>query len=119
LNSPKEDSEEGSQMDFVIGQAYTRAEISRAIGGEKITYLPQRDHRIVCGCFIPTQSKNPNAPDEVLVGTGPLVEKKAEMLCGQDGIETTPALAHGVAGNHELEEARCMKRSTPGDCEAA
>ncbi len=72
-------------MSFVIGQVYTRDEIHQALGGETVTYLPQRDKQIVCGCFIPAHRKNPNAPDEVLVGRGPLVEKKAEMLCSQGG----------------------------------
>ena len=60
-------------MSFAIGQAYTRTEISRALGGSTLTYLPQREGRIVCGCFVPTQGKNPKAPEEVLVGTGPVV----------------------------------------------
>jgi hypothetical protein len=71
-------------MNFVIGETYTRDEIHHALDGEKVTYLPQHDKRIVCGCFIPAHGKNPKAPDEVLVGTGPLVEKKAAMLCAQD-----------------------------------
>jgi hypothetical protein len=73
-------------MDFTVGQTYTRTDITNALGGSKMTYLPQRDGRIVCGCFVPTQGKNPNAPEEVLVGTGPLVERKAEILCAQEGL---------------------------------
>ena len=86
-------------MTFGVGESYTRAEISRALGGEMMTYLPQRDGRILCGCFVPAQGKNPNAPEEVLAGAGPVVERKAEMLCEQEGaipvfhMGFTPVLA--------------------------
>ena len=71
-------------MDFIVGHTYARTEISSVLGGEMMSYLPQRDGCIVCGCFVPTQGKDPKAPEEVLAGTGPVVESKAEMLRVQE-----------------------------------
>jgi hypothetical protein len=98
-------------MSFTIGQTYTRTEISAALGGSKMTYLPQREGRIVCGCFVPIQGKNPNAPEEILAGTGPLVERKAEILCAQEGA--IPVFLKWAANQWEYrgeyEVDRCCK----------
>ena len=36
---------------FVIGQAYRRNQISEAVGGGEVDFLPIKDGRVVCGCF--------------------------------------------------------------------
>jgi 5-methylcytosine-specific restriction protein A len=76
-------------MVFVEGESYTRDFIHTQLGGEKVSYLPQKGGRIVCGCFSP--DLDPEAPHEILVGgadedgtEGPIV-KKARMLFRQDG----------------------------------
>ena len=38
-------------MLFVQGESYTRDFIHDQLGGEKVSYLPQKGGRIVCGCF--------------------------------------------------------------------
>ena len=38
-------------MPFAIGAHYTRDEIHSELGGEKVSFLPQKGGRIVCGCF--------------------------------------------------------------------
>lgn len=38
-------------MAFMRGDSYTRDQIHAELGGETVSFLPQRDGRIVCGCF--------------------------------------------------------------------
>lgn len=47
-------------MSFIIGETYTRETINQALGGETVTYLPQQDGKITCGCF--NLKENPQAP---------------------------------------------------------
>jgi hypothetical protein len=68
-------------MKFRIGAFYTRERIQEELGGENETYLPQKDNRIVCGCF--TQELSPLAPYLVLVGDAPKVVNKARILIMQ------------------------------------
>ena len=67
---------------FNVGQGYSRAEISEVLGGSEVEYLPTVDDRVVCGCF--TLDHNPEAPDIILVGTGPVIEREATLFCKQD-----------------------------------
>jgi hypothetical protein len=75
-------------MRFIPGDSYTRGQIHDEFGGEMVSYLPQQDGKIVCGCFSP--ESNPEAPYEVLVGgpeeggEGPIL-KKARLLAKQRG----------------------------------
>jgi hypothetical protein len=74
-----------STMDsFVEGSEYTLSQIRAALGGETMSYLPQRGSRIVCGRF--TSEMNPEAPRRVLVGNPPKVQRKAELLARQGGV---------------------------------
>ncbi len=68
---------------FKMNQSYTRDEIYRVLGGEKQTYLPQRNGIIVCGCF--DLVKNPYAPEEIWVEPGEKRQKKAKLLEMQRG----------------------------------
>jgi hypothetical protein len=36
-------------MPFVPGEFYSRGRIHKILGGEKVSYLPPKDGRIVCG----------------------------------------------------------------------
>ena len=49
--------------------------------GEIQTYLPQKDGRILPGCF--SKDVNPSAPSIVQVGNAPKVARKAELLAQQ------------------------------------
>lgn len=49
-----------------------------------MSYLPQKGSRIVCGRF--TSEMNPEAPERVLVGNPPKVQRKAELLAAQGGV---------------------------------
>jgi 5-methylcytosine-specific restriction protein A len=74
-------------MPFIPGESYTRAHIHEVLGGEKVSYLPQKDGKIVCGCF--SSDANPEAPYTILVGGAEdgqesSVEKKAMILEAQD-----------------------------------
>jgi hypothetical protein len=59
---------EGKAMQFTVGKTYSRREISDALGGSMVSYLPNKDGRIVCGCFKPIPEKNPQAPEKVTIG---------------------------------------------------
>jgi hypothetical protein len=65
-------------MPFVVGERYDRQHIHDELGGELDTYLPQKDGQIVCGCFRPDD--NPRVPDEILVGSGPAIKRKAAVF---------------------------------------
>ena len=58
--------------------SYRRAQIQKLVGGEIRTYLPQKDWRILAGCF--SAEMNPNAPREIFAGNLPKVVAKAELL---------------------------------------
>ena len=63
-----------------LGQTYSRVEISEMLGGSSVAYLPYKDGEVVCGCFDPSPKHNPGAPEEVLFGSGPIVEETAEIV---------------------------------------
>jgi hypothetical protein len=67
--------------DFAFGQTYTRGEIRQSLGGDLSSYLPHRDGRVVCGCFRP--DLNPDAPDVILPGRGPTIERWARVFATQ------------------------------------
>jgi hypothetical protein len=77
------DEEQGEMTDFTVGREYSMAEIRAVLGGETMSYLPQRGSRIVCGRF--TKEMNPDAPLRVLVGDPPKVQRKAELMARQGG----------------------------------
>ncbi len=68
-------------MPFTLGGIYTRAEIHAALGGGMQSYLPHVGGRVVCGCFNPVL--NPDAPDVVLPGFGPGIERWAAVFASQ------------------------------------
>ena len=67
---------------FTIGRRYSREEISAALGGSEVEYLPTHNGHVVCGCF--TLEHNPEAPDIVIPGTGKVIEREAKQFCEQD-----------------------------------
>jgi hypothetical protein len=72
-------------MSFREGKAYSRAEIAARLGGQLRDYLPTREGRVVCGCFHKSPAWNPGAPQEVLFGPGPRVERAARLIAEQVG----------------------------------
>jgi hypothetical protein len=67
---------------FTIGKTYSRKQISAALGGSEIEYLPTANKRVVCGCF--TLEHNPEAPDIIIPGTGRVIEREGKLFCDQD-----------------------------------
>ena len=67
---------------FTIGKTYSRKQISAALGGSEIEYLPTANNRVVCGCF--TLEHNPEAPDIIIPGTGRVIEREGKLFCDQD-----------------------------------
>src|SRR5688500_6638789 len=64
-----------------LGRRYEREYIHSQLGGDLQSYLPHVDGVVVCGCFDP--DLNPDAPDVVLVGRAPEVERWAAVFAGQ------------------------------------
>ncbi len=64
-----------------LGESYRREEISLMLGGSPWTYLPRYGGNVVSGCF--RTDLNPKAPEEVLVGFGPLRVSSARRLVEQ------------------------------------
>jgi 5-methylcytosine-specific restriction protein A len=77
-------------MPFVVGETYTRNRIHAELGGETVTFLPQKGGRIVCGCF--STEPNPEAPYVILVGgaeddeVANAILRKANILLEQGGF---------------------------------
>jgi hypothetical protein len=67
---------------FEVGNKYSRLQISAAFGGSEVEYLPTKNGRVVCGCL--TKKHNPEAPDIIIPGTGPIIESEARLFCEQD-----------------------------------
>jgi hypothetical protein len=63
-----------------LNQPYSRREINKMVGGSTVAYLLYKDGEVLCGCFDPSSRYNPSAPEEVLIGSGPIVEETAEMV---------------------------------------
>lgn len=72
----------GDKPAFTLGREYSRKVISSVLGGSDIEYLPTVNNRVVCGCF--TLKHNPEAPDIVIPGTGPVIEREARLFCAQN-----------------------------------
>lgn len=66
---------------FQKGGLYPRSYISETLGGSVVDFLPTHDGRVVCGCF--TTDHNPEAPEVIIPGTGPVIEHTAELFCQQ------------------------------------
>jgi hypothetical protein len=67
--------------EFHQGESYTRAEIHKALGGGVQDYLPHRDGQVVAACLSP--QLNPDAPEVVLPGLGPEIQRWAERFAEQ------------------------------------
>jgi hypothetical protein len=65
-------------MSFVVGQTYTREQISSTVGGSTRSYLPTSGGEVVCGAF--RREDNPDVPNVILVGLGPRIRGSAEIL---------------------------------------
>ena len=72
---------------FKIGNVYTRDEIHDKLGGGKQTFLPTNNNKVVCACI--TKDKNPNAPYEVVVGSGPVITNSAKKFAQQGNYVPT------------------------------
>src|SRR5689334_11067655 len=66
---------------FTRGKVYTRAAIQRVLGGGLQDYLPHVDGKVVAGCF--SKGLNPQAPNVILPGTGPEIERWARVFAEQ------------------------------------
>jgi hypothetical protein len=66
---------------FKIGVSYTPREISRAVGGDLQSYLPHVGGTVVAARL--RLALNPDAPDIILPGTGPMIQQSAEWLVNQ------------------------------------
>lgn len=94
-------------MNFELGQKYTRDEIHDGVGGGgKQNFLPNRDGRILAGCF--RKDANPGAPAVILPGKGTQIVRCAEIFSAQR--EPVPVFmkagsgAWEFVGNHRVKK---------------
>jgi hypothetical protein len=92
--------------DFGFGLTYTRGEIRQVLGGDLSSYLPHRDGRVVCGCFRP--DLNPDAPDVILPGRGPKIERWAQVFVTQRHF--IPCFVKADTDAWEYVGRFCMRR---------
>ena len=74
---------------FTRDRCYTRDEIHNKLGGSKQSYLPTVAGIVVAGCFQRSPSSNPDAPDIILPGFGPIVTKTADQFAKQGNAVPT------------------------------
>src|SRR3954447_21885875 len=104
--------EGGLTMPLIPGESYTRDHLHEILGGEKVSYLPQKDGRIVCGCF--SHESNPEAPYVILVGgdddgVEQPVERKARFLEKQE--EPIPVFLKRASNDWGFEGYFRVKRA--------
>lgn len=91
-------------MKFALCASYTRQAIHDRVGGNLQTFLPELNGKIVAACLTP--ELNPDAPHVILVGGGPDIYRRGEMLSRQS--DPVPVfLKFGAddwryAGDHEV-----------------
>jgi hypothetical protein len=69
-------------MTFNRRERYTREAIHDKLGGgSKQAYLPNKDGLVLCACL--RTNTNPGAPDVILPGDGPEIQRSSELLCEQ------------------------------------
>ena len=94
-------------MTFEIGKTYSRQQITDVLGGQLQDYLPTQDGQVVCGCFKQEPQWNPDAPREVVFGSGPRVEKAARLAASCD--EPIPIFIFTESSSWEyIGDYRCM-----------
>lgn len=94
-------------MSFEIGKAYSRQQISNVLGGQLQDYLPTHNGRVVCGCFKREPRWNPDAPREVVFGSGPRVERAARLAAATD--EPIPIFIFTESSSWKyIGDHRCM-----------
>ena len=92
---------------FNVGQTYSRQEISNAVGGSVVSYLPRRKGLVTCGCF--RLDLNPGAPEEVTINR--LERAEPRMLSKQ--AEPIPIFVRRSSGTWEYRgHYRCVRLST-------
>jgi len=75
-------TQENAQTEPEIGNLYSWEEVRKS-GGEE-TYLAKRGNKIVCATLDGT--KNPDAPEVMVVGHKAKNRKRAEEFCNQKGL---------------------------------
>ena len=95
-------------MELIKGRTYTRKEIREMLGGSDREYLPQKDGKVVAGCF--RKDLNPDAPWKILPGNGPRIMKSAEVFANQsDAVPVFIKLA--VNEWKYVGDFKCVERS--------
>lgn len=64
------------------GTCYSKDEIFNKLGGSKQYYLPIKNGQVLYGAF--RKDFNPDAPKIVLPGTGPIIERSANIFANQN-----------------------------------
>lgn len=69
---------------LVLGDTYSRAEISKMFGGSVIDYLPEVNGEVVCVCITDKDNQDTRTTTpKILVGKGPRIISTAKMFLKQ------------------------------------
>ena len=91
---------------FERGKKYSRADIQRGLGGGVQDYLPHTDGVVVAGCF--DKVLNPQAPNVILPGTGPEIERWGRVFATQ--AEPVPVFIKERSNVwHCMGDFRCVR----------
>ena len=69
-------------MTFRLNNHYSREVIHRMLGGSMQAYLPNKKGVVLCACL--SLDLNPKAPEVILTGIGPQIERSAHILSRQE-----------------------------------
>jgi hypothetical protein len=83
---------------FDLGGRYTRRDIHEQLGGSLQSFLPTVEGQVVCACL--RTDTNPDAPEVILVGSGPIIRQSAEALWNQRSV--IPVFLKREAGKWEF-----------------
>ena len=75
-------TDDGHPMSFQPGQRYLAADIHGVVGGQEQYYLSTHNGIVVAAKL--RRAMNPDAPEVVLVGQGPLIVANATIAAAQD-----------------------------------
>lgn len=72
------------QFQFEINNTYTRKKISDVLGGDMVSYLPNKDNRVTCCCLKSNLNISDGSAPIILVGDAPKVIRAANILINQN-----------------------------------
>ena len=100
-------------LQLELGTTFSREDIHLMFGGQTQIYLPYDNGKVVCGCFDPSDTMNPAAPEEILFGEPhdtPNIDRAATLVFeqGQAGNSIPVFLKRSSANWEYVGEYLCI-----------